>query len=123
MFTPKGQVLRVRGASFAICGKKKSIAPHSVIPFYPVFKAVALTEWSHDADRRCFGDCLRVVWSSALSAAGNWHTMQYKQSMSLIHARGASGPSSRKLTSLELAFGQRWAIFMMRKPNSYHPVG
>lgn len=92
-------------------------------PFYPVFKAIALTGWSHDPGHQYLGDCLTVVCSGPLGAAGHWYTMRHKHSMSWICAKGTSGPFSRKLPSLELTFDQRWAIFMTGKPNSYHPVG
>lgn len=106
--------------------RKKKKNPWLLIllsPFYPVFKPIALTEWSHDAGGWCLGYCPTVVCSSPPSTAGNWHMMLHKHSVSLIHAKGTSGPFSRKVTSLELAFGQRRAIFITRKPNSYHPAG
>lgn len=112
------------GACFALCGgKKKSLAPHSIVPRSSQCLKPFCSQNGHTTLAWCLGYCPAVVCPSLLTVTGNCHPMPHRQSVSFIHAKGTSSPFSRKVTSFGLAFGHRRAIFITRKPNSYHPKG
>lgn len=103
----------VTGASFVSCGKEMP-APHS--PFRPVFKATVSQNGSTALVAGVLDTVLR--WN-VRGAHCCWHT----HCVGFIEAKGTRRPFSRKVTSLGLAFGHRWGIFITRKPNSCHPEG